>query len=399
MKRRVAIVVQRCHEKLVGGAEAHAWQYATLLADAYDVDVLTSTALDYIRWDNDLPAGVERRDGVTIRRFRVERGRTSYFSRLHRRVLDRFEASAGAPDEDRYGWPEALEEEFIRSQGPVCPGLYAHLRTHGEDYTAVIFLTYLYPTTFDGVRAMPHRRFGLVPTLHDEPPAYLRVIGQMARGIPRILWNTQAERRLGGRLWNRDSGNLVAMTVATEAAAPAQEGHPYLLYCGRIDVNKGCDHLLAWFAAYKAARPDSPLRLLMTGHNIMQVADDANVSVLGFVEEERKFALMAGAVAFVQPSPYESLSIVALEAMAQGTPNIVNGRCEILADHVAQSGAGFVYHDQAAFDAALDAATALDAAARASQGDRARRYVLDHYSLDQVRARLIAEVEALAANV
>jgi len=398
VKRRVAIVVQRCHEKLVGGAEAHAWQYATLLAEDYAVDVLTSTAMDYIRWDNDLPAGVEQRDGVTIRRFRVEHGRKPYFGRLHRRVLDRFEATAGAPDQDRYGWPEALEEEFIRSQGPVCPDLYDHLRQHGEDYAAVIFLTYLYPTTFDGVRAMPHRRWGLVPTLHDEPPAYLRAVGQMARNVPRILWNTQAERHLGGRLWNRDSGNLVAMTVATEPAPPAREATPYLLYCGRIDINKGCDHLLQWFAAYKAARPASPLRLLLTGHNIMQVQDDADVSVLGFVEEDRKFALMAGAVAFVQPSPYESLSIVALEAMAQGTPNIVNGRCEILADHVARSGAGFVYHDQAAFDAALDAAMALDATERTRQANLARRYVLDNYSRDQVRARLIAEVEALAGG-
>ena len=71
--RRVAIVVQRCHEALVGGAESLAWQYATLLADSYDVEVLTTTASDYVTWANDLPEGEELRDGVTIRRFPVAR--------------------------------------------------------------------------------------------------------------------------------------------------------------------------------------------------------------------------------------------------------------------------------------------------------------------------------------
>ena len=73
MKARIAIVVPRCHERLVGGAEALAWQYAQLLSTEYAVDVLTSTAFDYMRWDNDLKAGVEQRDGITIRRFHVAR--------------------------------------------------------------------------------------------------------------------------------------------------------------------------------------------------------------------------------------------------------------------------------------------------------------------------------------
>jgi hypothetical protein len=51
--KRIAIVVPRCHERLVGGAEALAWQYAQLLSSEYSVDVLTSTAFDYMRWDND----------------------------------------------------------------------------------------------------------------------------------------------------------------------------------------------------------------------------------------------------------------------------------------------------------------------------------------------------------
>ncbi|MET0226843.1 MAG: glycosyltransferase family 4 protein [Dokdonella sp.] len=390
--KRVAIVVPRCHAKIVGGAEAHAWQYATLLADTYCVDVLTTTASDYASWANDLPEGVEQRAGVTIRRFRVARERGPYFHDLHRRLLAHFAANSAMP---RVHWPEALQEEFIRAQGPDCPQLIEYLAAHGDDYAAVIFLTYLYPLTYDGSRALTHRRWGLVPTLHDEPPAYFSAYAQMARGVPRILWNTAAERRLGRRLWGIDAGNLVAMTVATQRVFAAVETTPYLLYSGRIDTHKGCAMLIAAFESYQRAQP-SALRLLLTGVDQLGVRESDHVRYLGFVDEQRKLALMAGALGFVHPSPYESLSIVALEAMAQGTPLIVNGECEILADHVEASGSGLVFRGEAELHAAIDALRAQSAPLRAQQAQRARAYVLENYSHEQVRARLIEEVEALA---
>jgi glycosyltransferase involved in cell wall biosynthesis len=298
----------------------------------------------------------------------------------------------------RYGWPEALEEEFIRSQGPNCPALLAHLDTHGDDYAAVFFLPYLYPPTLDGIRALRHRRWALVPALHDEPPAYLRTFAQMARSAPRILWNTMAERRLGARIWSHDDGNVVAMTVDTARVEPAREARPYLLYCGRIDVSKGCAQLLEGFEAFKAAHPESTLQLVLTDNDVLGIGERKDVRYLGFVEEQRKFELMAGALAFVQPSPYESLSIVLLEAMAQGTPAIVNGVCDVLADHIAASGSGFVYRSPVGFTAAIEGVLGLDAGTRAAWADRARDYVLANYSREQITARLNAEVKALAAH-
>ncbi|MEO7323923.1 MAG: glycosyltransferase family 4 protein [Dokdonella sp.] len=394
--KRVAIVVPRCHESLVGGAEALAWQYATLLASAYRVEILTTTASDYVTWANDLPQGSERRDGVTIRRFHVARGRTGYFHDLHRRLLRHFAASEGASAAERVRWTEALQEEFIRAQGPVCPDLIEHLAASGADYSAILFLTYLYPTTLDGTRALRHRRWAIVPTLHDEPAGYFRTLARMARDAPRLLWNTAAEQRLGQRLWGIDAGNIVSMTVATERADPASDA-PYLLYCGRIDTHKGCAMLIAAFEAYKRARP-SNLRLLLTGADKLGLRASEHVKYLGFVDEKRKFSLMAGALAFVHPSPYESLSIVALEAMAQGTLLIVNGECEVLADHVENSGSGMIFRGEAQLHAAIDAVRALMPDELALQAQRARTYVVEHYSLEQVRARLVAEVEALAAS-
>ena len=113
---------------------------------------------------------------------------------------------------------------------------------------------------------------------------------------------------------------------------------------------------------------------------------------------QRLVTLMAGALAFVQPSPYESLSIVLLEAMAQGTPAIVNGRCEVLVDHVEASGSGLVFRGTPELVEAIRRVVALDPATRSDWRGKARDYVLARYSRDQVKARLAAEVEALAAG-
>lgn len=395
--RRVAIVVQRCHEALVGGAESLAWQYATLLADSCDVEVLTTTASDYVTWANDLPEGEETRDGVTIRRFPVARQRGDYFHALHHRLLGAFEADPAAVPSQRIRWPESLQEEFIQAQGPVSPGLVAHLRRLGDSYDAVLFVTYLYAPTYEGTQALGHRRWALVPTLHDEPPAYLGVFARMARGAPRLLWNARAEQRLGKKLWGVERGSIVSMTVATRRFDAAREEQPYLLYSGRVDVSKGCRMLIDSFTSYALANP-STMRLLLTGADKLGVRETEDVRYLGFVEEARKFELMAGALAFVHPSPYESLSIVVLEAMAQGTPVIVNGRCEVLADHVEASGSGWVFHDEGELHAAIDAVRALTEAERASIGQRARDYVLANYDRSAVQERLFAEIDALAAT-
>jgi len=106
---------------------------------------------------------------------------------------------------------------------------------------------------------------------------------------------------------------------------------------------------------------------------------------------------MAGALAFVQPSRYESFSIVALEAMAQGTPIVVNGHCAALAEHVVASGCGSAYRDRGEFDAAIDALVSMSPAAREGDAQRARAYVASRYTREQVRKRLADEINAVIA--
>ena len=257
--------------------------------------------------------------------------------------------------------------------------------------------TYLYPTSYFVSCRFDSRKLLMAPTLHDEPAAHLPVYQRDRDRIARFLWLTNAERDLATRLWGVEQGEVIGMTLDAATATPESMPYPYLLYCGRIDALKGVDQLLAWFALYRAARPGSNLRLVLTGKDTLGLRKMPNVEFLGFVSEERKLALMAGALAFVQPSRYESFSIVALEAMAQGTPIVVNGQCGPLVEHVVASGSGSAYRDRGEFDAAIDARAAATPAQREQEAQRARAYVSNRYRREQVRKRLAAEIEAVIA--
>jgi glycosyltransferase involved in cell wall biosynthesis len=396
---KIAIIVQRCHENIVGGSEAHAWQYATLLKNDFHVDVLTTTAVDAATWANDLPEGIEQRNGVTVHRFKVDQGRTPYWHALHERLLQAFEYRRKADNGSkqpgqRLYWRPALQEEFIRKQGPYSEGLLSFLSARSHQYKAFIFLTYLFPTTYFGIPRCPKAACLLVPTLHDEPPAYLTAYAQMARKVRSVLWNTEAEQRFGTRLWGDLPGRIVGMGIQTRPHQPSKQQYPYLLYCGRIDPYKGCDQLIEFFLQFKKNHP-SDLRLIFTGKvEINPPPTGHDIIFKGFVSEDEKFQLMAGALCFVMPSPYESLSIVTLEAMAQCTPVIVNGACEVLVDHVRQSGAGAVYRSYDSFANSLNNLLACDPDEAAATENRAREYVVSRYNFDKIREILIQEIES-----
>ena len=62
-------------------------------------------------------------------------------------------------------------------------------------------------------------------------------------------------------------------------------------------------------------------------------------------DRERLQALEAATVV-VCPSPYESLSLLALEALSVGTPILVNARSAVLVEHCVRSNGGLYYADR-----------------------------------------------------
>ncbi len=395
---KVAIVVQRCHESIVGGSESLAWHYATLLRDVYHVDILTTTAVDISDWSNELPDGVEMRDGVAINRFPVTIGRTPYWGSYLRKLFKDFERFEKREDGTGKGsrhlpWSIGLQEEFIRTQGPYSEPLMQFLRERWGEYKAIIFTTYLYPTTYFGLFQVPIGIALLAPTLHDEPTAYLTAFKHAAHRARSMVWLTKAERRVGVKLWGELPGKVVSMSLDTETREPAQLENPYLLYCGRIDPNKGCLELFEFFEDYKQQYP-SNLKLLLTGKDDIPVPPHPDINFLGFVDDEEKLRLMAGAKMFVMPSGNESFSIVTLEAMVQRAPVLASGVSEVIVDHVTDSGAGGVYRDYESFAATLNEML-HDDRKREQMGELGRDYVLARYTRERVREALMEVVSSV----
>jgi glycosyltransferase involved in cell wall biosynthesis len=166
----------------------------------------------------------------------------------------------------------------------------------------------------------------------------------------------------------------------------------FLLYGGRIDAGKGCEELLEYFTSYKEQGGDALLVLM--GVKLMQLPEVPWVKFAGLLSERERLHALEAATIVVVPSPFESLSLLALEAMAVGTPVLCNGRSEVLVDHCLKSNAGLYYTDRDEFVEGAKLMLA-DERLRRALGRNGREYVKRNYRWDVIMSkydRLIAAV-------
>lgn len=343
MTRRpnVAFVVHRYHREIAGGAERHCRDMAQHMSAHWDVTVLTSCARDYRTWADEYEAGASEDEGVRVIRFPVSAERDyRRFDLLSEAVLN------GGARGDR-------EERWIEAQGPVLPGLVETLRSQHGHYDAFVFFTYLYWSTVRGIVEVADKAW-LVPTAHDEKPIRLSVYDRVFSSPRVILYNTATEMEFCRRRFceRAEKEEIVGCGVEVPPGAgdSGQSGiqdkfgvsRGYLLYVGRVDRAKNADQLIGTYLAFVRHDPTWP-DLVLVGPVSMDVPQHAKVKALGYVDEADKHALIRGASVLVQPSAFESLSLVLLESWLCGTPVLVNGACAVMRRQVVEAGGGLYY--------------------------------------------------------
>ncbi len=266
----VALVVQRYGTEVDGGSETLCRQVAERLADSASVEVLTTTALDYLTWKNEFPAGVTERRGVVVRRFPV--------------ASRRWVRSFGRLSERLYRTPHTIEDEldWMIRQGPRTPELLSYLKESRTRFDAFVFFTYLYYPTYFGLPLVAGKSV-LVPTLHDEPPARFDIFRTLF-WLPRaFVWNTPEERDLAREMFGIEDDGEVAGIGIDSPARQATDGfrrrhglREFLLYVGRLDVWKGIPELLDHFGRYRAERAPE-LTLVLAGKRHMKLPAQAGV--------------------------------------------------------------------------------------------------------------------------
>jgi len=331
------VVVQRYGDGVAGGAEAHARELVRRLAPHYDVEVVTTTALDYWTWEHALTPGLDKVDGVPVRRFRVERGRARDFRRYERVA---FSAERTLDD----------ERAFVEQQGPYVPELLDHVHRRGREVDLSLFFTYIYHPTAYGLPLAPERAV-LVPTAHDEPAIGLSVYKPLFHAARAIAFNTEEERAMVHRHFRnaRIPNDVVGVGVDVpedRQGARFRERHgidgPFFLYVGRIVESKGLPELFRHWARWQDASARRAT-LVLIGHGEMAVPQRADVRHLGALGDQDKYDAYAGCEAFLMPSRLESLSMVTLEAWACGRPTVTSAASPVLASMGRRAGAGLAY--------------------------------------------------------
>ena len=388
---KLACVVQRYGAGIAGGSEAHCREIAARLAVRHDVTVLTTCARDYVTWANALPAGETHEQGVRVVRYPVQ----------HRRRLKAFadlsdEVFAGPAPRDR-------QDAWFHENGPVVPGLLEHLRRDGHTYDAVMFWAFRYYPSYFGVPLVADRAV-LVPTAEEDQALELDVLAEYFQQPAGYLLLTPEEEQLVSTRAGRALRPSAVIGSGLEPPAPQdadailqQHGLPasYVLYLGRVDRNKGCHALLEYYANF-AAQPDAP-PLLLAGPSTIRIPEHPRIRALGYVSNELREALIARAQLLVVPSPYESLSIVLLEAWNHGVPALVNARCRVLDGQIRRANGGLSYRSPAEFEAGLSYMLAHPDA-RAAMGRQGRAYVDREYRWPTVMARVEGVLQAVGAK-
>jgi glycosyltransferase involved in cell wall biosynthesis len=377
---KIACVVHRFGADIAGGSEGHCRLIAEHLAARHDVTIVTTCAHDHITWANHYPPGGSHAGPLRVLRFPVARERN-----LHRfmDISDVVFGDRATPEE---------QEQWFRENGPEAPELLDHLRQHGREYDRVLFWSYRYYHAYFGVPIVADRAV-LVPTAEEDPLIHVDALGPLFAQPAGFLYLTPEEAELVGA--RAPAGKPSAVIGCGLDPAPASVeiarldaiglADPFVLYLGRVDPNKGCEALLRHFVRY--AESGRHVQLVMAGPANMPIPDHRLIRPLGFVDETLRDALLARARVLMMPSPFESLSMVLLEAWNRGLPALVNGRCRVLRGQVLRADGGLYYGNAVEFGAALDYLLDHPDEARVL-GAQGRAYVDREYRWPVVLARI-----------
>jgi glycosyltransferase involved in cell wall biosynthesis len=351
---KILYVVQRYGEQIVGGSEAACRLFSEeLVRRGHKVEVLTSCAHSYIDWADEYEPGSEEINGVMVHRLPVVERRTDeIFGRFHPYVI----SHPGS-------LPLFEQQRWARVMGPQLHDQRRWLLENYPRFDVSVFMTYLYSTTTSGLPTLANLLpTVLQPTAHDEPPVYVSLFRSLFRQADAFMYFTPEERLIVERIFElKTQGSTIGIGI-DRSAEPGDTGRfraqfglsddPYLLYVGRLDPSKGVGELIRFFLELKR-RTQNNLKLVLAGDKQIEIPDHPDIFLTGFLDEQQKRDALAGSLALVQSSYFESFSIVLCESWIQKRPALVQGRCEVLRGQAMRSGGAIPYEGFAEFEASV----------------------------------------------
>jgi glycogen(starch) synthase len=279
--------------------------------------------------------------------------------------------------ESLLAWSQASEHALIRAALPLLRRIRPDV-VHAHDWlvaqTAITLAAAAHAPLVATIHATEAGRHqGWLPAPLNR--AIHSVENWLANSADEVIACSQTSQREAVRLFDLDADavhvvpngvDLVRWRVPARARATARDryapGGPLVAFAGRLVHEKGVQTLLAALALLRRRNPGLRLAVAGTGPHEDELRAQARrrrvaraVDWLGFVPEAQVATLLAAADVAVVPSYYEPFGLVALEAVAAGTPVVVSdagGLADLHRDGVAA--ASFPAGEPDALAAAID---------------------------------------------
>jgi glycosyltransferase involved in cell wall biosynthesis len=340
---KLAVVVPRYGERVVGGAESLARGLAQAgLKRGWQVEIWTTCADDHFTFRNTLPAGRANVHGVDVVRFPI----TSFDREQAARLEGKIVGSGGLPVEEQYDWLDAAAHSA---------GLYAHVAGHAAEFDAVITLPYASPLIHYACWAAPDRTI-LWPCLHNEPYAYFEPLRLLMESVYGVMYNSPEEGHLASRQLlihpKRQAVLGAGVTVREGSEVRPNGSEEYLLYFGRLEAGKNLALLYDYMQRY--VEEEGRLRLQVWGAGPLRPPAHPVFDFRGYASEAEKVYACANALALCQPSLNESFSLTIMESWLAARPVLVHERCAVTREHVRRGRGGLWFDTYEEFAGAVN---------------------------------------------
>lgn len=410
---KIAFVVVRYGEEINGGAEFHCRMLAERLTDRYQVEVLTTCVKDYITGENEFPEGKEWVNGILVRRFATNPIHKDLFRTYTKKAkaaykIRRFLSQMHLLAPITYFFPiwtyrRDYEIKALQSNVFYSPSMFSFIKEHKDEYKVFIPISLDYPQAYYTALYAPEKTL-LIPTMHNHNNSFRSTLTEVFTKVAYIGFNATAEEKLAKRIFGSRMSRHGVVSVGIDMAAPAdwkttsskyQLPKEYLLYVGRVDTTK-LRHLIKYFIAYKKKYKESNLKLVLVGGMFMKPFIHPDIIYTGFVNEHEKAVIIQHSKIVVNPSKYESLSLILLEAMNMKKALLVNGFCNVLREHCRKSNqAAFAYYFEISFIYLLHKLDFLDEL-RTKMGEKGVEYVKNNYEWKLILQRLTNAIELVS---
>ena len=380
---RILYTVQRYGESIVGGSENACRAFAeNLVAAGHHVEVITSCAADYRTWENEIAAGTSVLNGVIVHRLPVTSPRIEEeFSPYQRRT---FFGPRPMSTEFQHTWSQKM--------GPSLQGYQDWLLQNYDRFDVAVCMTYLYYTTTTALPVL-YKRLPIVmqPTAHNESEIWLSLFDFLFSMPDAFLFLTPEEQDLvRKRFKSEPRGQVVGIgfqqsaiaTSASQSFDPRMRPFEYLVYVGRNDSAKGLPLLIDYFLTFQQLTK-SELKLVIVGERPENPEVSESIIYTGYVSESEKLSLIQHSLALVQPSYFESFSIVLCEAWSQKRPVLVQEKNDVLVGQTQRARGGLSFSTYVDFAIAVDYLLGHPQEA-AQMGAWGHAYINDVYTWESV---------------